>query len=62
LAQHKKKTTKAKTTTKEMYDALITLYYSVNISHKILLKNKLTATCMNDTERVASDLMKIIEL
>jgi hypothetical protein len=48
--------------TKEMYDALIALYQSVNISRKMHLRNKLFAICMSDIDFVASYLMKIIEL
>jgi hypothetical protein len=46
---------------KEMYEALISLYQSVNVSRKMLLKNKLTSMCMSDTDMVASYLMKITE-
>jgi hypothetical protein len=45
-----------------MYDALIPLYQCVNISLKMLLKNKLIATQMNYTNIVATYLIKIIEL
>jgi hypothetical protein len=51
-----------KNTVKETYDALITLYQSMNISHKILLKNKLTVTCMSNTDAMATFLMKTIDL
>jgi hypothetical protein len=51
-----------KKTAKDMYDALGTLYQSVNVSRKMLLKNKLTSTCMSKTDTVASYLMKIAEL
>jgi hypothetical protein len=34
----------------------------VNISHKMYLRNKLSAICMSDTDIVASYLMKITEL
>ena len=51
-----------KKTAKEMYDALGTLYQSVNISRKMLLKNKLNATRTSKTDRVTSYLMKIAEL
>jgi hypothetical protein len=51
-----------KKSTKDMFDALVTLYHCVNISHKLLLKNKLTTTCMSDIDTMASNLMKIIEL
>jgi 2-phosphoglycerate kinase len=47
---------------KEMFDALVMLYQSVNLSHKMLLKNKLTGTRMSKTNTVASYLMKITEL
>jgi hypothetical protein len=45
-----------------MYTALVTLYYSENMSKRMLLKNKLTSTCISMTNTVASYLMKIIEL
>lgn len=44
----------------EMYDAWIPLYQSVNISHKILLKNKLMAIDLNDTNTIYP--IKISEL
>jgi hypothetical protein len=47
--------------TKGMYDALVTLYQSVNISHE-MLKNKLTTTDMSNTNTKASYLIKINEL
>jgi hypothetical protein len=45
-----------------MYDALGTLYQSVNVSRKMLLRNKLTMTHMCKTDTVASYLMKLAEL
>jgi hypothetical protein len=45
--------------TKEMFNALTTLYQSVNISRKMLLKNKLTQTHMSNSNTMASYLMKI---
>jgi hypothetical protein len=51
-----------KKTAKEMYDALGTLYQSVNISTKIHLKNKLSATCMSKTNTMKSYFTKIAKL
>ena len=42
-----------------MYDALGTLYQSVNVSRKMLLKNKLTIICMSKTNTIASYVMEI---
>lgn len=47
---------------KYMYDALGTLYQSVNISKKMLLKNMLTSTCMRKTDTRVSYLMDMKEL
>lgn len=47
---------------KEMFDALVTLSQSVNLSRKVLLKKKLTGTHMSKIDTVASYLMKITEL
>jgi len=47
---------------KGMFNALVTLYQSVNINRKFLLKNELTMTQVSDTNIVASYLMKITEL
>jgi hypothetical protein len=54
-----------KKTAKEMYNALATLYQSVNVYMKVLLRNKLTTlttTCMSKTDIVATHLMKLTEL
>jgi hypothetical protein len=48
--------------TKEIFDALITLYESENVNQKMLLKNKFTSTGMSDTNMVANYLMRISEL
>ena len=48
-----------KMTVKDMYDALITLYQSVNIYHNVPRKKKLIATHMSHTDMVASYLMRI---
>lgn len=45
-----------------MFDAFVMLYQSVNMSHKILLTNKLTNTHVTKTDIVANYLMKIMEL
>nr|KUM47387.1 hypothetical protein ABT39_MTgene5572 [Picea glauca]QHR89570.1 hypothetical protein Q903MT_gene3592 [Picea sitchensis] len=45
-----------------MFDALVTLYQSVNLSRIMLLKNKLTRTRMSKIDTIASYLMKITEL
>jgi hypothetical protein len=51
-----------KNISKEMFDALGTLYQSVNVSRKMLLKNKFNTTCMSKIDTVTSYLMKIVEL
>ncbi|KAH9293142.1 hypothetical protein KI387_041649, partial [Taxus chinensis] len=51
-----------KKTAKEMYDALGTLYQSVNVSRVMLLRNKLNTTHMSKTDTMASYLMKLAEL
>lgn len=38
------------------------LYSSVNMSHKMLLKNKLTSTHMSKTDIVASYVIQVTEL
>eukprot|EP01018_Ginkgo_biloba_P008594 Gb_26468 [translate_table: standard] len=48
--------------TKEMNEALMTPYESVNISRKMLLKNKLTKVHMSDSYTMASYLMKMIKI
>jgi hypothetical protein len=47
---------------KEMFDAMVMLYRSVNVSHKMLLKNKLIGTPMGKIDTMVSYLMKITEL
>jgi hypothetical protein len=47
---------------KDMYEALITLYHSVNIFRKMLMKNKLTSMHLSDIDTMASYLLKITEL
>lgn len=44
-----------------MFDALVTLYKSVNLSRIMLFKNKLTRTRMSKIDTIASYLMKITE-
>jgi len=51
-----------KKTPKDMYDAFLILYQSVNVSRKMLLKNKLNTTRMSKTDTITSYLMKIAEL
>ena len=51
-----------KKTSKDMYDALDSLYQSVNVSRNILLRNKLTTTHMRKIDTIGSYLMKIVEL
>jgi hypothetical protein len=51
-----------KKTTKDMYDALGTLHKSVNVSKKMILKNKITSTHMRKIDTIASYLMKISKL
>ena len=51
-----------KSTAKEMYDALGTLYQSVNVSKKIFLRHKFIATIMCKTSTKASYLMKLAKL
>jgi len=46
----------------DMFDALDTLYWSENISRKMLLRNKLRVMWMNKANTIAVYLMKIIEL
>lgn len=46
--------------TKEMYEALTSLYQSVNVFEKLLLKKKITHTRMNNTDTVA--MIKITDL
>lgn len=45
-----------------MYDALGTLYESVDVSRKMLLRNKLPSTCTTKSNIVASCLMKLADL
>jgi hypothetical protein len=47
---------------KDMYDFLVTLYQNVNVSHRMLFKNKLTGTYVSNNDTMASYMMKIIEL
>jgi hypothetical protein len=46
-----------KKTIKEMYDSLIILYKNVSLARKMLLKNMLTTTSMNDIETLVAYLM-----
>jgi hypothetical protein len=49
-------------TTANKYDALITLYQSVNVPCKMLTKDELFATHMSDKDTVTSYLMRITKL
>lgn len=51
-----------KTTCKDMFDALVTLYQSENIHQKMLLWNKLRSTEVSKTNIVTTFSMKVIEL
>ena len=46
----------------DMYEAFISLYKSVDVSRKMLLRNKLTIICMSDIDTGASYLMNILKL
>jgi hypothetical protein len=48
--------------TNENFDSLKTMYEVVNILRNILLKNKLTQTCMSNLDIVVSYLMKITKV
>jgi hypothetical protein len=45
-----------------MYDALGTLSQSINVSKKMLLKNKLTSMRMRKIDKVSSYFMKMVAL
>jgi hypothetical protein len=47
---------------KNMVDALVMLYQSVNLYHKMLQMNKLTSADMSKTDMIASYIMKITKL
>jgi 2-phosphoglycerate kinase len=51
-----------KKTTKEMFDALVSLYQSENINRKMVLRNKLRSTQMSRSDSVTSYLMKITQI
>jgi hypothetical protein len=46
-----------KNTRKEMYDVLVALYLSVSVCRNMLLRNKISAICMTDTNTMVGDLM-----
>lgn len=48
--------------TKEMYYAFGTIYQSVNVFKKTVLRNKLTMTRMSRTNTIASYLMNLAEM
>jgi hypothetical protein len=48
--------------TKEIYEALTSLYQSVNVSQKLFLKNKITHARMSNNDPMANYLMKITKL
>jgi hypothetical protein len=50
-----------KKTTKEMFDALVSLYQSENINRKMILRNKLRSTEMTRSNLVSSNLMKVTQ-
>ena len=49
-----------KKTTKDMYDALESLYQSVNVSRKMILRNNLTTTHLRKIDTIGIYLMKIL--
>jgi hypothetical protein len=51
-----------KKTTKEMFDALISLYQSQNINMKMILWNKLISIVMTRSDTITSYLMKITHI
>lgn len=51
-----------KKTTKEMFDALVSLYQSENIKRKIILQNKLRSMEMIRSNLVTSYVMKVIHI
>jgi hypothetical protein len=48
--------------TKEMFDALVSLYQSQNINRKMILRNKLRSIVMTRSDTVTSYLMKITQI
>jgi hypothetical protein len=48
--------------TKEMFDALVSLYQSENINRKMILRNKLRSIEMIRSDSVTSYLMKVTDL
>ena len=48
--------------TKEMFDALVGLYQSENISRKMILYNKLRSVEMTRSDAVTSYLMKVTQI
>jgi hypothetical protein len=51
-----------KKTTKDMFDALVSLYQSQNINKKIVLQNKLRSILMTRSDTVTGYLMKITQI
>lgn len=51
-----------KTTEKDMFDALVLLYWSENINRKMMLSNKLRATRMSKIDTITASLMEINEI
>jgi hypothetical protein len=49
-------------TTKEMFDALVSLYQSQNINRKMILWNKLRSIGMTRLDTITSYLMKITQI
>jgi hypothetical protein len=51
-----------KKTTKQMYDALVGLYQSVNVGRQLILKHQLQAVEMSSSDTVVSYLMRITQI
>ena len=51
-----------KKTTKDMYNALVGLYQSMNANPKLILRHKLRFVEMSKSDRVASYLMRITQI
>jgi hypothetical protein len=51
-----------KKTTKEMFDAMVSLYQSENINKKMILRNKLKSIEMTRLDTVTSYLMKVTRI
>jgi hypothetical protein len=51
-----------KKTTKEMFDALVSLYQSENINKKMILQNKLKSIEMTKSNTITNYLMKVVQI